>query len=109
MDHAGAPRRVIRPSPCEQSGNDPPRSGGTRVACLTVSAEGREYDSGAAIMAGDVVECAAAGYQPERRVISRAVNDSGREFGLGVLAHTSHPENGGDSVGECHVYGVSGM
>jgi MFS family permease len=86
----------------------PRKSGGTPVACLPVSVEGREYDSGAAIMAGGVVECAAAGYQPERRVISRAVNDSGREFGLGVLAHAGHPENGRDSVGECHVYGVSG-
>src|SRR5215470_2884456 len=52
----------------------PRKSGGSPVSCLPVSVEGREYDSGAAIMAGGVVECAAAGYRPERRVIGRAVN-----------------------------------
>src|SRR5215472_11844114 len=59
-------------------------------------------------MAGSVVESAAAGYQPERRVIGRAVNGFRREIGFGVLAYPGDAKNGGDPVGERHVDAVPG-
>jgi hypothetical protein len=58
-------------------------------------------------MASGAVESPAAGYQPERGVIGGAVNHSGRELGLAVLAHPGHPENCRDSVGESYVNSVA--
>src|SRR6185437_6290557 len=49
--------------------------------------ERREHDGGAAIMAGGVVESAAAGYQAQRGEVGGAVNGLRREPGFAVLAH----------------------
>src|SRR5260370_18286729 len=59
-------------------------------------------------MTGAVVECAAARYQAQSRVGSRAVNGFRRESGFGVLAYAGDAENGGDPVGESHVDIVPG-
>ena len=57
-------------------------------------------------MAGGVVECAAARYQPQRGKIRIVVNYFGREFVLEVFADAGNPENARFSVGERHVDGV---
>ena len=58
-------------------------------------------------MAGGIVVSAAAGYQPEGRVVGCAENGLGREFGLHVLAHARDAENSHDPVGEGYIDGVS--
>jgi hypothetical protein len=60
-------------------------------------------------MACGVVECATAGYQPECRVIGRAVNCFSREIDLEVPAHAADPENSRDTIGKRHVHVITGL
>ena len=54
-------------------------------------------------MAGRGVEVAAAGDDPERRVIGRGVDFLRREFVLGVFANAGDAEDGRYSVGQRYV------
>src|SRR5579875_3966279 len=70
--------------------------------------QGREDDGGAQVVAGRVVEVAAAGDQAEGGVARRAVHGVRRETGLEVFADSGHPEDSGNAVGQRHVDRVPG-
>src|SRR5580693_10161642 len=95
------------PAPDHSPAGSPPHGRSCRPA-RPGRGQGREYNSGAEVMPGRIVENATARYQPQRGIVGRAVNGFRREIGFDVLAHAGDPENGRDPVGERHVDGVSG-
>src|SRR6516162_7346486 len=83
------------------------------VTCRTLSGlvccdEKREYDDGAEVLPGGVIEGAAARYQAQAREAGRAVKGFRREIGFRVLPYTGDAENARHPVGEPHVDEVSG-
>src|SRR4029077_11118719 len=91
------------------SAPDYPRAGSAACAGSAPGAPRRgercEHDGGTDIVAGGIVESAAAGYQAQGGEVGRAVNGLRREPGFAVLAHARDAEYGRDPVGERHVDG----
>src|SRR5215467_1056732 len=85
-----------------------PSGGSLAVAGRVRRDEERVNDGGAEVLAGRVVEGAAARYQAQSREAGRVpVHGFRRELGFQVLTYAGDAENSGDPVGEPHVDEVS--